>query len=203
MLPVAMNWWRSGNAVETAVRFVVFIDALNDSKDFLFKPLTDKQMKEMIEGIEKDSDVEDEQRRIIELSMMARSEPFFDDPKDFLLLDGSKDYSPTSILNMDFYINKENLSDERYFSAKLSQDVRRARNWNGGIMISMVIPPEHFIYLTGILPHNFQHGDLLVWDMKNKLVSSPKAWNVFGETEVMGFSQLITAAISELSESST
>ncbi len=187
MLPKALNWTTllDNQLSPNLYPLWVFFDIAGED-DYIFYPHTDDEMREMIDGNITDEDIEPF-RKIIELSMLARSDPFFEGN----FLDDDEEYTPQMILSMDFPIDRDEMTSEQYFSTQMSMDVRKARGWNRAVVFALKVPIEQFIFLTGTLPHAFKNGSIKNWDSKK--LGFPMNWNE--HTELLSFGILIFQAI--------
>lgn len=187
MLPKALNWTTllDNQLSPNLYPLWVFFD-IAGKDDYIFYPHTDDEMREMIDGNITDEDIEPF-RKIIELSMLARSDPFFEGN----FLDDDEEYTPQMILSMDFPIDRDEMTSEQYFSTQMSMDVRKARGWNRAVVFALKVPIEQFIFLTGTLPHAFKNGSIKNWDSKK--LGFPMNWNE--HTELLSFGILIFQAI--------
>lgn len=187
MLPKALNWTTllDNQLSPNLYPLWVFFDIAGED-DYIFYPHTDDEMREMIDGNITDEDIEPF-RKIIELSMLARSDPFFEGN----FLDDDEEYTPQMILSMDFPIDRDEMTSEQYFSTQMSMDVRKARGWNRAVVFALKVPIEQFIFLTGTLPHAFKNGSIKNWDAKK--LGFPMNWNE--HTELLSFGILIFQAI--------
>lgn len=187
MLPKALNWTTllDNQLSPNLYPLWVFFDIAGED-DYIFYPHTDDEMREMIDGNITDEDIEPF-RKIIELSMLARSDPFFEGN----FLDDDEEYTPQMILSMDFPIDRDEMTSEQYFATQVSMDVRKARGWNRAVVFALKVPIEQFIFLTGTLPHAFKNGSIKNWDSKK--LGFPMNWNE--HTELLSFGILIFQAI--------
>jgi len=187
MLPKALNWTTllDNQLSPNLYPLWVFFD-IAGKDDYIFYPHTDDEMREMIDGNITDEDIEPF-RKIIELSMLARSDPFFEGN----FLDDDEEYTPQMILSMDFPIDRDEMTSEQYFSTQMSMDVRKARGWNRAVVFALKVPIEQFVFLTGTLPHAFKNGSIKNWDSKK--LGFPMNWNE--HTELLSFGILIFQAI--------
>ena len=187
MLPKALNWTTllDNQLSPNLYPLWVFFDIAGED-DYIFYPHTDDEMREMIDGNITDEDIEPF-RKIIELSMLARSDPLF----EANFLDDDEEYTPQRILSMDFPIDRDEMTSEQYFATQMSMDVRKARGWNRAVVFALKVPIEQFIFLTGTLPHAFKNGSIKNWDSKK--LGFPMNWNE--HTELLSFGILIFQAI--------
>jgi len=187
MLPKALNWTTLlDNQLSPNLYPLWVLFDIAGEDDYIFYPHTDDEMREMIDGNITDEDIEPF-RKIIELSMLARSDPFFEGN----FLDDDEEYTPQMILSMDFPIDRDEMTSEQYFSTQMSMDVRKARGWNRAVVFALKVPIEQFIFLTGTLPHAFKNGSIKNWDSKK--LGFPMNWNE--HTELLSFGILIFQAI--------
>jgi len=197
MLPLAMNWTFDSFHSLNLTEVWVFFDVAGD-KDYLFIPHTDEEMTELIGDLTSDADLDDESRLIIELSMLARSDPFF---VAEALNGDMEDYTAEKVLSMEFYVDRPKLSDEQYFATRMSMDIRKARGWNTAVISKLYLPPEHFLLMMGKLPSTFGRGSIAAWDTRK--YGFPIAWSGVQKGKVLEFSRLIMSAITTLREEAT
>ena len=190
MLPLAMNWNVGGTYKESYSVFVLFNLELG-KVDYIFTPYSDDDMREIVQAHKDSTDLDDSVKTAVELSMLARSDVHFGPH----FLDSSKQYTADDILNMDFFIDKAATTDNEYMAAKMSMDIRRVRGWGGALIFELVLPPEHFILLTGKHPHNFVRGSIATWDS-----GWPRNWNALNQSKMLPFGGIIYAAIAQLKE---
>ena len=192
MLPKALNWTTllDNQLSPNLYPLWVFFDIAGED-DYIFYPHTDDEMREMIDTSITDEDIEPF-RKIIELSMLARSDPLF----EANFLDDDEEYTPQMILSMDFPIDRDEMTSEQYFATQMSMDVRKARGWNGAVVFALKVPIEQFIFLTGTLPHAFKNGSIKNWDTKK--LGFPMNWNE--HTELLSFGILIFQSIKALNQ---
>ena len=189
MLPLAMNW-NVGETDKESYQVFVMFDILGKD-DYIFVPFSEDDMRDIIMSVEDHTELDASVRTAVELSMLARSDVQF----GAHFLDSSKQYTAEKILNMDFFIDKDATTDNEYMAAKMSMDIRRVRGWGGAAIFELVLPPEHFILLTGKHPRNFVRGSIATWDS-----GWPRNWNALNQSKMLPFGGLIYAAITRLKE---
>jgi hypothetical protein len=192
MLPKAMNWVPS--IVDT---FWVFWDIAGD-KDYIFIPFNDEEMRLIFKDLTSIDELDEETILSVELSMLARSDTMF--TTEALNVD-EFDYTGENILNMDFHIDRTNLTEEQYDAAVMSQQIRQRNGWNAAMIYKLYLPAEHFMLMEGKLPSSFYRGSVASWDTEK--YGSPKLWNALYPVEILEFSALIMAAVSKLRDGLT
>ena len=74
MLPLALNWSFDPLNLQTYPLWVFFDIMGEPDEDYIFIPYTDDEMREIIQGIDSNEELEP-YRKVIELSMLAPSHP--------------------------------------------------------------------------------------------------------------------------------